>query len=120
MDLPGSERQKKTKGEGGERSEGRSEGPTALGRLLLVQFNTHKWPGRLVRRMEDEGKIEVNIFDQKGIRDPAVTRVVNSEAASALEYSEDLERQVKGGKFKFHGDLQSAYTKALRMLKPSP
>ena len=70
--------------------------------------------------MEDEGKIEVNIFDQKGIRDPAVTRVVNSEAASALEYSEDLERQVKGGKFKFHGDLQSAYTKALRMLKPSP
>ena len=62
--------------------------------------------------MEDEGEIEVNIFDQKGIRDPAVTRVVNSEAAETLEYSEELEHRVKNGEFKKHGDLQTAWKKA--------
>ena len=46
--------------------------------------------------------------------------MVNSEAAETLEYSEELEHRVKNGEFKKHGDLQTAWKKALRILKPNP
>ena len=84
---------------------------------MLAQLNRKDlWPGQIIRRMED-GKVELRIFDKKGLKDPGTTKVVNEDALSQLEYDE-LVRRLNAGDFS-SGELRNAYSKAFGILSQS-
>ena len=75
---------------------------------MLVKYNKYTWPGLIVGR-ENNGKLLVKLFDKVGLSQGKL-RLVDQDAVTEFDYTEDLQRIVKVSN---NTELKTAFKKAL-------
>ena len=75
---------------------------------MLVKYNKYTWPGLIVGR-EENGKLLVKLFDKVGLSQGKL-RLVDQDAVTEFDYTEDLQRIVKVSN---NTELKTAFKKAL-------
>ena len=76
--------------------------------LMLVKYNKYTWPG-LIDGREDNGQLLVKLFDKVGLSQGKL-RLVDQDAVTEFDYTEDLQRIVKVSN---NTELKTAFKKAL-------
>ena len=75
---------------------------------MLVKYNKYTWPG-LIDGREDNGQLLVKLFDKVGLSQGKL-RLVDQDAVTEFDYTEDLQRIVKVSN---NTELKTAFKKAL-------